>query len=458
MAKKKSKPADQTQHGIVELVWADPRTLDDNPLNWKIHPKSQMQAVSASIKKHGWVKPLIYNLTTGKLLDGHGRKAKAIEENIDVVPVVQGYWEAEEEPHIIQTLDPLGGMYRTDAEKLESLNAMVAKDRSWMEGIGKTAGQVLSNLHTRMEKIPKAIERGQMDSVPLPIAKLRIDDAVEVEEDEEEPDDSEDSDVVQETIKEDVRFPSSNPWGLPDLLPNMLAEPDIQLDMLYTGTPETVRPSAYYCHSVRSKDLLARRRAAGITGGVYGFFCEDYRFQAAYDNPAAFAVWVRDCDWSGVCAPDFSLYGDWPFPMNLWNLYRSRWAARFWQGLNIPIIPILQTLYNPTQNDIDKLLGRPVRTKESYLDIGMVTLPNPCPIVATECRTIKQHGGSFKEFGQNLAKRIEYLSVQTVIIYGGQEHQAKFKGFLPKGCRYIMLPSYVAERRGWNKKKEDADG
>ena len=94
--------------------------------------------------------------------------------------------------------------------------------------------------------------------------------------------------------------------------------------------------------------------------------------------------------------------------------------------------------------------------KEGYIDIGLVTIPVGCPVIATECRTIKQNGGSFKDFAKSLTHSIEYLQPQVVLIYGGEEHQSKFRGYLPEESdtlRYIMLRSYMAERRGWLEKK-----
>ncbi|NPD32800.1 DUF4417 domain-containing protein [Eggerthellaceae bacterium zg-997] len=40
-----------------------------------------------------------------------------------------------------------------------------------------------------------------------------------------------------------------------------------------------------------------------------------------------------------VVAPDFSVYLDMPFPMKLWNVYRSRALANWWQRKGLVVAP-----------------------------------------------------------------------------------------------------------------------
>jgi hypothetical protein len=346
---------------------------------------------------------------------------------------------------------------------LASLNALVDQRKSFLKKASKDSKDILERLQRRMERLPQAIESGQVDPVPLPLSKFRVEPPKEAEPEEFVADEAfaeEPVTPVQETLAEDILFPSSNPWGLPDWDESMFAEPTLQLDMTYAGSPETITDKTYYCHSSRSEKMLEQRADLGVTGGVYGFFCEDWRFEGSYDNVAAFATWVRDWDWTAVLQPDFSVYGNWPFPMNLWNMYRSRWVARYWQSIGIRVIPVLQKLYTPRSSEIEAFIDAEGVTlpdpKEGYIDIGLVTIPVGCPVIATECRTIKQNGGSFKDFAKSLTHSIEYLQPQVVLIYGGEEHQSKFRGYLPEESdtlRYIMLRSYMAERRGWLEKK-----
>lgn len=459
-----------------KLVLVDPRTIDSNPLNWKQHPPSQTESLMAAIKRAGFVLPLLFNLTTSRLIDGHGRKAKAISSGLPAVPVALGRWTEEEEHFLLQTIDPIGGMYQTDTEKLSSLNALVAQGRDFLAKASKDTKTSLAKLQSRLEALPGAIDKGKITSVPLPIASLSS--RKQDQEDQDGEDDGEgvpeDFHLTQDTVTspkvevlaEDVVFPSSNPWNIPDYDLAWLATSEMAPTKTYDRSSDSVTDRSYYCHSARPFHI---RDDLDIHGGVYGFFCEDWRFEGAYDNVAEFAAWVRDEQWTCVLQPDFSVYSAWPFPLRLWNLYRSRWVARYWQSLNIFVMPILQSVFNPSHIDlVDYLEPLPEDHPDrrypdlddddpvfANYDIGLITMPNPCPIFACQCRTIKQQGGDFKGFGKWLAHRIEYLNPEVVVIYGAAEHQSKFLGYLPKQSgklRYVMLPSYMAQRRGWMKK------
>ena len=126
--KKENPPAPPTA-GIRELVWVDPQTLDENPLNWRKHPNRQKNAIGASIKANGWADTLLFNETTGRLIDGHARRAVAIREGIDSVPVLVGAWTEEQEKHLLATLDPMAAMAETDAGALSTLTDMIKQDK-----------------------------------------------------------------------------------------------------------------------------------------------------------------------------------------------------------------------------------------------------------------------------------------------------------------------------------------
>ena len=109
------------KHGIGDLQWVDPRTLDANPANWRIHPPEQVAALEAAVGKVGWVVPLIWNERTKRLIDGHARRDIAIERGDVVVPVIVGSWPEDEERAILASLDPISAMAGADADLLQQL-------------------------------------------------------------------------------------------------------------------------------------------------------------------------------------------------------------------------------------------------------------------------------------------------------------------------------------------------
>ena len=463
-------PAFQALMRWEELALVDPRTLDDNPLNWREHPPSQQEAVLASIRQAGWVMPVLYNLETGKLIDGHGRKEKAIKAHLQAIPVAKGRWTKEEEIFLLQNFDALGSMFRANAEKLANLNALAARGKDFIKKASKDTQSVLKKLQGRMEALPKAIESGKINSIPLPISSLQEktqeveeEDTEEVfdEDNKPEPIDHSQVDPILQTLDEKAVFPSSNPWGIPDFDPDMLATPEMAPEMTFSRVKESVTEKSYYCFSARPFD---QRFELDTKGGCLGFFTEDWRFEKAYTSfPEFYYEWIASQDWTCVMQPDYSTYEDYPFPMQLWNLYRSRWVARYWQSLGVRVIPVLQSVFLPSQKDLMLSLDPEMPAEDienlddSVFDIGLITLPVPCPVIAIQCRTIKHHGGDFKAFAKWLSHRIEYLQPEVVIIYGGGDHQSKFLGYLPAetpNLKYVLLQSYSAERRGWMKRQE----
>ncbi len=116
----------------LHLQWIEAGSLADNPDNWRRHPKGQMKALKTILASDvGWAGALLFNETTGRLIDGHARK-DAVDPKA-VVPVLVGRWTPEQEMKILATLDPLGAMAMPDTDALESLLADVDLDGKGME-------------------------------------------------------------------------------------------------------------------------------------------------------------------------------------------------------------------------------------------------------------------------------------------------------------------------------------
>lgn len=98
-----------------------PDQLMANPLNWRKHPKNQIEALEGLLKQVGWVQRIIVNKSTGHVVDGHARVELALRRNEERVPVVYVELSDAEERLVLAALDPIGGLATTDAEKLDEL-------------------------------------------------------------------------------------------------------------------------------------------------------------------------------------------------------------------------------------------------------------------------------------------------------------------------------------------------
>lgn len=115
-----------------------------------------------------------------------------------------------------------------------------------------------------------------------------------------------------QTTSERQVYPSDHPFGVPDLLPVVVNLP--------------VEIVAY-----RSRRLAA--------GDVVHHYVDDYRFEHCWTRPGHHATRLKSIGVSALIQPDFSMWDHLPLAMRIWNLYRSRWIARYWQERGLTVIP-----------------------------------------------------------------------------------------------------------------------
>ena len=81
-----------------------------------------------------------------------------------------------------------------------------------------------------------------------------------------------------------------------------------------------------YAHRNRNRDNV----------GIH-FFERDYKFDRVWNEPNKYIPLLQS--YKCALSPDFSMYSDYPRAMQIWNLYRNCWCARFWQDNGIKVIP-----------------------------------------------------------------------------------------------------------------------
>ncbi len=73
--------------------------------------------------------------------------------------------------------------------------------------------------------------------------------------------------------------------------------------------------------------------------GVH-FYIDDYQFERVWRSPHLYVEMLKR--YRFVLSPDFSLYLDMPLAMKIWNVYRSRMVAKYWQDSGVKVVPTLQ--------------------------------------------------------------------------------------------------------------------
>jgi len=113
----------------LRLEWRTPEELADNPANWRLHPSEQTSGLDGLLTEVGWAGAALYNERTGRLIDGHLRKAVDPAHLVDGrMPVLVGSWTEEQEKKILAALDPIAGLAKMDEKALSLLLADIHTD------------------------------------------------------------------------------------------------------------------------------------------------------------------------------------------------------------------------------------------------------------------------------------------------------------------------------------------
>lgn len=69
------------------------------------------------------------------------------------------------------------------------------------------------------------------------------------------------------------------------------------------------------------------------------FFLDDYQFTRVWTDPDRYIPILQRFKY--VLTPDFSLYTDFPKPLQIYNHYRKHWLGAYWQMHGIEVIPTI---------------------------------------------------------------------------------------------------------------------
>jgi hypothetical protein len=273
----------------LEYVEAD--SLSAHPGNWRRHPAEQRAAFGQAFEQVGWVKPIIFNEETNRLVDGHMRRELFAGQ---IVPVIIGRWSESQERTILATLDPMSLMAESDktafAQLLEQLDA-TGPDLLGLIGATAEIAGLYKGLDANDQDIGEKLP-DEHEGEPHPVPGL--DDPVPASR----------SDVP------DAVFPSSNEWGIPDLLIGKSADA--------------------YDFPVTTWGSVAANRPMP---GTWCFYIDDDRFEPLWRDPSRVLLGNP----VNAIEPNFSTHQQHPRAFILWQVYRKRWLARWWQSKGLRI-------------------------------------------------------------------------------------------------------------------------
>lgn len=154
-------------------------------------------------------------------------------------------------------------------------------------------------------------------------------------------------------------------------------------------------------------------------GKACHFFLDDYQFERLWSSPREYIDLLKQFDY--VIAPDYSLYMDMPYPMQIWNRYRSQALAYFWVSHGIKVIPLL------TWSD------------EASYKFAFDGVPKNST-VATSTVGIKRDKNALECFKNGIEAAIKKVKPKRILLYGGMID------FDFKGIGVVEYTNHVTER------------
>ena len=152
------------------------------------------------------------------------------------------------------------------------------------------------------------------------------------------------------------------------------------------------------------------------------FYEDDYLFERIWRNPKRYLSLLKK--YNGVILPDFSVYRDMPFVMQLWNIYRSRAVGCWLQANGIKVIANVR--YG------DK------RTYRCACD----GLSKHCVIAVGTHGTIKNREDR-RIFVAGLEVVVKILQPTTIVVYGSAP-KSIFAKYEETGIQIIQFDSNYA--------------
>ncbi len=148
---------------------------------------------------------------------------------------------------------------------------------------------------------------------------------------------------------------------------------------------------------------------------ILGYYTDDDRFEQVWTNSVKYLEKVKKHNIKNMITPNFSAFDDFPFAVKIWQLYRSRWVARYWQEAGINIIP--------------DIWMTSLEEKQSIVYEG---LPEKIPVAAVQIRTNTKSKDILKSYIQRLKTYLENVNVECLVIYTSNKNYDLIKNVVPK--------------------------
>lgn len=404
----------------------------DAPYNPRRITEKAMQALSKSLDRFGDISGITVNIATGRLVSGHQRlralRGMYGDGGLTLVRPTSGIDENHSETRgEIITPDGLSYPVRYVLwDEVSEKAANIAANSNLISGdfVKAELGELLFDIKPMFPEFSE-LRLGELTALDSPLVLPDERPKDDLEED--------DGSNAVKVFNEDARFPSSNAWDLPDLLPDMIYSGDVFPLYVYAGAnkgdtisePErTIVPFA-----------KAFKQDVDYDGSFLVFYNHDEVFEAIWSDTTSVIKKILSGKFAASFTPDFSLWRDWPMAVQIYNVYRNRWCGRYMQEAGIKIIPSLSW------------------SDERSWEWCHAGIPKGVHAVGCQIRTTRDDLGQYLCV-KGLQNAVGQLEPQNVIIYGGAAYRAQVEDLLPVGPTYHWTTDLHRElERSINKRK-----
>lgn len=435
----------------LEIEYKDIDEIQPATRNPKLHV---LEDIIASIKKHGFNEVILINDTTGRAAHGHGRfealqtmkaRSEPAPDNIIVrddkwlAPTIKKHFKSEKEAEsyaisvnklvekggwnkglldeMVQELEPIGfeilkeidqdiedaleEMETNDAENrinIKNEYGLIPTKQEGYQGVG-TAKVDKDGFHDEKKKT----YRCDFEAIPGELQGIV-------------------------NIDEYHIFPSSNKWGIPDLLPNKILQEIPQPLKTWGGkeiTPDDGTSYYLYVFGSTSSVGVPYERA------LMSWWCHDSHLRTFLETPSWRVKKMWNAQIVGAVVPDVSLWEGNPLVLHLHAIYQAQWLGRFMQEAGIDVIPRFEYFLPETR------------------EFSLLGVPKNPPTLATQLHTgfSDEHIPRIKE---SLLSGLKLLEPGQFLVYvssRGADIIEDIRNDLPVQ-EIILLPTAKKVRRG----------
>jgi len=398
-----------------------------------------IDAIAESLRKNSQYRPIVIQANTGKILAGNHTWHAAKRLGWEQIAVVKidvddeqakriiiadnrtadlGTYDMTLLTEILESLPDAEGTGYSDEDRQMLMDSILQTSDDTpqiMDDIVRPQNQVVvrSQEDLQREEAQDAITSGgSVGGIQRPNVDTPDDEGLQQFDDYR----GELTQVLQ--MREDIVFPANNPFGFPELIPEMIATPE-DLPNLNTWVSQNItpdRPTNYWLYNYN----LGSSVGIPYDRTVLGFYTHDDKFEMWWQQPARYTAKAINAGISIMAQPDFSrVHGTSPEPgewypdglppiLNMLNLYRALWMARFFQEAGIKVIPNMVWAWP--------------KEIEHWAKYGM--LPKNSPTACIQMQTFREDNPAdtkMKEIG------LEYIFQQTqpqkLFVYTGVQRQ-----------------------------------